>query len=58
MLQKTTIDNIEKIINAVSDAKVLEVTKNIKKATDMKLMAEAAEKAYKYPQTAHESERS
>jgi len=42
---KTTIDNIEKIINAVSDAKVLEeVTKNIKKPLDMKLMAEAAEK--------------
>jgi len=42
---KKTIDNIEKIIDAVSDADVLErVTKNIKSPLDMKLMAEAAER--------------
>ena len=40
-----TINNIEKIIDAVSQADVLDrVTKNIEKPLDMKLMTEAAEK--------------
>lgn len=40
-----TIDNVEKIIDAVSQTEVLDrVTKNIKKPLDMKLMTEAAEK--------------
>jgi DNA repair exonuclease SbcCD ATPase subunit len=42
---KKAIDNIEKIIDAVSNAEVLErVTKNIKTPMDMKMMAEAAER--------------
>jgi DNA repair exonuclease SbcCD ATPase subunit len=42
---KKAIDNIEKIIDAVSSAEVLErVTKNIKTPMDMKMMAEAAER--------------
>jgi hypothetical protein len=42
---KKTADSIEKIINAVGSADVLEkVTKNIKTPMDMKMMAEAAER--------------
>jgi hypothetical protein len=40
-----TIDSIDKIINAVASAEVLEkVTRNIKTPMDMKMMAEAAER--------------
>ncbi len=42
---KQTIDSIDKIINAVSEADVLErVTKSIRTPMDMKMMAEAAER--------------